>query len=80
MDEFACGMNDVFSLYDIVRANATAYLPLFVTAPQTITRSTFKQLCMYERSVAGSNKATEEGDTLYAFEIVLLNVEGNLID
>jgi len=80
MDEFACGLNDVLSLYDIVRANATAYLPLFVTASQAITRCTFKQLCVYERSVAGSNKATEEGDTLYAWEIFLLNVEGNLID
>ena len=74
----AQGMNDVLSMYDVVCANATAYMSLFVKTQQPLTRAMFKDLCVVNRSVTGSNKAAEEEDSLYAWEVFLLNVEGLL--
>jgi len=75
-DEFAAGMNDVLSLYDTIRANGDAYLQLFTYSRTKLTRASFKALCVVEKSEDGSNNAAHEADTLYAWEVFLLNVEG----
>ena len=75
-DAFARGMNDVLGMFDVVAANAAAYMPLFVHADEPLTRAAFKRLCTISRSPEGSNKAVEEEDTLYSWEMFLLNVEG----
>ena len=59
-----------------MQREAEAYLPLFVHVPNPLTRLSLKQLCVYERSEPGSNKAAAEEDTLYAWETLLLNIEG----
>jgi len=69
-------MNDVLGMFDIVSANAMAYMPLFVYTTTPLTRAAFKHLCVAKRSADGSNKAETENDTLYAWEVFLLNVEG----
>ena len=70
------GFNDVQSMYDIVVANAEAYLPLFVRPAETLTRAAFRRLCVVEHSAEGSNNYIREEETLYSWEIFLLNVEG----
>ena len=75
-DELAKGMNDVFKMYDVIRDNAEAYMPLFVSAPAPLNRHRFKQLCVVQKSSEGSNSASQEEDTLYSWEVFLLNVEG----
>jgi len=75
-DEFCQGLNDVLGVCDVVRANATAYLPLFVSAPIPLTRTAFSRLCVTEHSAEGSNNFTAEEDTMYAWEEFLLNVKG----
>ena len=74
IDSFASGMEQV--LGNVVQREAEAYLPLFVHVPNPLTRLSLKQLCVYERSEPGSNKAAAEEDTLYAWETLLLNIEG----
>jgi len=69
-------MQDVLGTYDVVRRDAEEYSPVFVHRPSPLTRLSFRQLCQYDRSDAGSNKAATEEDTLYAWEIFLLNSEG----
>ena len=76
-DAFAEGMNDVLSLYEVIRAHAMAYMPLFVTSPEPLTRHALKRLCVFERSSDGSNKYAQEADTMYAWEVFLLSVEGS---
>ena len=76
-DDFAIGMNDVLGMHDVITQNPVAYFPLFVSVPEErLTRDAFKKLCVTHRSVDGSNKAVEEEDTLYSWEVFLLNVEG----
>ena len=74
-DAFALGMNDVLNMFQIVSANAMAYMPLFVYATTPLTSAAFKRLCVTQRSADGSNRAAAENDTLYAWEVFLLNVE-----
>ena len=69
-------MNEVFGSFDTIKANAPAYLPLFMHVDDPLTRAGFKQLCMYERSADGSNRSSAESSTIYAWEMFLLNVEG----
>jgi len=69
-------MNDVLSMYDVIVANAQAYLPLFVRNSEPLNRDGFKQLFVIYRSQEGSNNAMREDDTLYSWEVFLLNVEG----
>jgi len=64
-------MNDVLGMFDVVAANAEAYMPLFVHCDEALTRAAFER-----RSAEGSNKAIQEEDTLYSWEMFLLNVEG----
>ena len=66
----------MLSLYDVIRGNAVAYMPLFVHAVEPLSRGSFKRLCTVNRSSEGSNKAAAESDTMYAWETFLLNVEG----
>jgi len=75
-DSFADGMNDVLKMYDVVRSNAMAYMPLFVCNAAELTRAQIKTLCVVERSPSGSNDATAEDDTIYCWDCFLLNVEG----
>jgi len=56
--------------------HAMPYMPLFVSAPAPLNRHKFKQLCVVQRSSEGSNNASQEEDTLYSWEVFLLNVEG----
>ena len=74
-DAFAQGINDVLSLYDVIRANALAYMPLFVTSQEPLTWHELRRLCVFERSADGSNKSAQEADTMYAWEKLLLSVE-----
>jgi len=69
----------VLSMYDVIRTNAVAYMPLFVHTVEPLSRGSFKQLCTVNRSSEGSNKAAEESDTLFAWETFLLNVEGTTL-
>ena len=50
---------------------------LLVRAEELLTRQSFQQLCIYERSESGSNRFNEEDDTIYCWECFLLNVEGS---
>jgi len=72
-DAIGEGMNDVLSMYDIIRTKPwhtchCLFMPLShfaVPASSTV-----------QRSCEGSNKAAAESDTLYAWEAFLLNTEG----
>jgi len=69
-------MNDVLKMYDVIKSNALAYMPLFVYNAAELTRAQIKTLCVVERSPSGSNDATAEDDTIYCWDCFLLNVEG----
>jgi len=80
-DDFNHGLNDVLGVCEVICANATAYLPLFVSAPVPLTRTAFTRLCVTERSTEGiqfqlNYNFRAEEVTLYAWEVFLLNVEG----
>jgi hypothetical protein len=78
-DEFARGLNCVFRLYDLVKSNSVSFQPLFVKQTgKELGRNEFKSLLQYKFSDIGSNKKQLEDETVYAWEMLLQDMQGNI--
>ena len=76
MDEFGDGMNKVNGLFGRIKANPLLYEELFVDR-RSLRMAEFMEICTYVRSDEGTNKRQKEDETIYAWELLLLSIEGN---
>lgn len=76
--QFTDGMNAFGKLWDLVRKNWIAFLPLFTNMQEPMSKAAFKALFSYNYSRRGSNHREAEEDTIYCWEMVLNMIEGTL--
>lgn len=77
-DEFGRGFDSVLNLHKVIVANASRFQSLFTHDPAEfcLTRRSFKALFRYMYSDEGSNKRRQESETVYAWEMLLQDIEG----
>lgn len=77
--QFTEGMNAYGKLWDLVKKNWIAFLPLFTNMQEPLSKAAFKAILTYNYSDRGTNNRQTEEDTIYSWEMVLNMIEGNLI-
>ncbi|XP_038560055.1 G2/M phase-specific E3 ubiquitin-protein ligase-like [Micropterus salmoides] len=78
--QFTDGMNAFGKLWDLVRKNWIAFLPLFTNMQEPMSKAAFKALFSYNYSRRGSNHREAEEDTIYSWEMVLNMIEDKVTD
>ena len=78
INQFTDGVNAFGELWDIVKANWIAFLPLFTNMQEPLSKEAFKAIFVYSFSSRGSNHREAEEDTIYCWEMVLNMIEGTL--
>ncbi|XP_038560059.1 G2/M phase-specific E3 ubiquitin-protein ligase-like [Micropterus salmoides] len=78
--QFTDGMNAFGKLWDLVRKNWIAFLPLFTNMQEPMSKAAFKALFSYNYSRRGSNHREAEEDTIYCWEMVLNMIEDKVTD
>lgn len=73
-EEFKSGLNDV-ALWACIEAAPEAFMPLFCTTRQPLTRLQFKALFEVTYSDDGTNLRAAEDETVYGWECLLLAIE-----
>lgn len=79
MTEFTRGMNDVGGLWDLVLKRPSIWKPLFCHQTEAMGKQAFEALCQVDYSEEGSNRRHQEDATIYAWELFLQDVAGNLL-
>ncbi|XP_060921705.1 uncharacterized protein LOC132995645 [Labrus mixtus] len=74
--QFTEGMNTFGKLWDLVKGNWIAFLPLFTNMQEPLSKAAFKAIFTYSYSSRGTNRREEEEDTIYCWELVLNMIEG----
>ncbi|XP_077438875.1 G2/M phase-specific E3 ubiquitin-protein ligase-like [Vanacampus margaritifer] len=73
--QFTKGMNAFGKLWDIVKQNWIAFLPLFTNMHEPLSKAAFKALLTYNYSSRGTNHRQAEEDTIYSWEMILNMIE-----
>ncbi|XP_061168356.1 uncharacterized protein LOC133180090 [Saccostrea echinata] len=73
------GMDDVAGFWKLVAANSTQFRSLFCHQCLPLTKEKFESLLKINFSDEGSNKRSQEEDTVYSWELFLQDVsDGNI--
>ena len=75
--QFTDGMDEVFGLWKIMKANAKTCIALLCHKPTPLSKYTFMALFETKWSEEGTNSRSEEQDTIYSWEIFIQDIEGN---
>ncbi|XP_041844552.1 G2/M phase-specific E3 ubiquitin-protein ligase-like [Melanotaenia boesemani] len=75
INQFTDGMNAFGKLWDLVRSNWIAFLPLFTNMQEPLSKAAFKAIFTFSYSRRGSNHREAEEDTIYCWEMVLNMIE-----
>ena len=76
--QFKNGMNDVGKTWDFVQEHADVFEPLFCQKQKALSADEMSKLFSFKHSEEGTNDRTLENVTVYAWEMFLQSVEGNL--
>ena len=69
-------MNAFVKLWDLVKENWIALLPLFTNMQEPLSKAAFKAIFSYNYSNRGSNHREAEEDTIFSWERLLNMIEG----
>ncbi|KAJ8364736.1 hypothetical protein SKAU_G00135670 [Synaphobranchus kaupii] len=73
--QFTDGINTFGKLWDLVKENWIAFLPLFTNMQEGMTKAVFKAIFSYNYSPQGTNHREAEEETIYSWELVLNMIE-----
>ena len=75
------GMNDVSGFWDrIVLKHSKVFQELFCSKSEPLCKTSFEALVTVHYSEVGSNQRHKEDETVYAWELFLLDIEGMYCD
>lgn len=74
--QFTDGINAFGKLWDLVKNNWIAFLPLFTNMHEPLSKEAFKVIFSFSYSSRGTNHREAEEDTIYSWEMVLNMIEG----
>ena len=75
--QFTEGMDEVFGLWKIMKANANTCIALLCHKPTPLSKYSFIALFETKWSEEGTNNKSEEQDTIYSWETFIQDIEGN---
>ncbi|XP_019748997.1 G2/M phase-specific E3 ubiquitin-protein ligase-like isoform X2 [Hippocampus comes] len=78
--QFTEGMNAYGKLWDLVKKNWIAFLPLFTNMQEPLSKAAFKAILTYNYSDRGTNNRQTEEDTIYSWEMVLNMIEDKMVE
>ncbi|XP_062302074.1 G2/M phase-specific E3 ubiquitin-protein ligase-like [Osmerus eperlanus] len=78
--QFTDGLNSLGNLWDVVKANYAAFLPVFTDMSSPLTRQSLKSLFSVNYSTRGTNRREQEEDTIFSWEVFLKMVEDSQAD
>ncbi|XP_035807701.2 G2/M phase-specific E3 ubiquitin-protein ligase-like [Amphiprion ocellaris] len=78
--QFTEGMNVFGKLWNLVKKNWIAFLPLFTNMQEPLSKEAFKAILTYNYSSRGTNHRKAEEDTIYSWEMVLNMIEDKMTD
>ncbi|KAK0147047.1 G2/M phase-specific E3 ubiquitin-protein ligase [Merluccius polli] len=80
INQFTDGINTFGKLWDIVKENWIAFLPLFTNMQEPLSKAAFKAIFSFNYSSRGSNRREAEEDTIYCWEMVLNMIEDKVTE
>ncbi|KAL7380205.1 hypothetical protein ABVT39_013589 [Epinephelus coioides] len=78
--QFNDGISAYGKLWDLVKQNWIAFLPLFTKMYEPMTKAAFKALFTYTYSDRGANRREAEEDTIFSWEMVLNQIEDKVTE